>query len=163
MTNVEVLDVIHAAFQDMRYPGDEHLSWKTPQCPSEYLYVADYFKGKHWKDITLDGLRKDYPGPHDACLSFMSPEAFRFYLPSYMVIAVTEDTSDDNTVDSAEYALTPPKADLQTWWEQRIMGLTQAQQQAIIVFLEYLDARWQRDPKFGPHDALAYWKQRVRT
>ncbi len=186
MTKDDVLKAIEEAFRAAPHPGDEHFAGQVSQCPSEYSYVADYFKGKHWKDITLDGLQKDYPGPHDACLSFMSPEAFRFYLPSYMVIAITEEGSGDTATEAAVNALRPPKLDphlyelantvgdpaanpftpvaverRKVWWERRVSGFTTAQQQAIVVFLDYLIARWKGDPKFGPHDALAYWKQRA--
>ena len=126
---------------------------------SEYSYVADYFKGKHWKDITLPRLRDDYPGPHDACLSFMSPEAFRFYLPAYMVITINDYKEADTAGDAAMFAVTPPAdRSLVPWWQERISGFNAKQRSAIRSFLEYVDEKHAQDfPVHGPKDALFYW------
>src|SRR3990167_11315876 len=90
----KIIKIIEEAFHDRPYPGDAHLAGGAAHnhanCPCEYSYVANYFKGKRWRDITFAGLQKDYPGPPDACLNFMSHEASRFYLPAYMIIAVKE-------------------------------------------------------------------------
>lgn len=54
----------------------------------EPLQIRDYFAGKRWWDITLQGLFDDYIGDSSACLTFMAPAGVEYYLPAYLLIAV---------------------------------------------------------------------------
>lgn len=179
VTPEAVLDAIDAAFGTAPYPGDDRIAGRFPSCPDEYAYVATYFKGKHWREITLKGLREEYPGPPDACLSFMSSEAFRFYLPAYMWIAVEAYEAADVVAEAAVFALTPPREDERlfkiaeqaggpgpnpfspeqvrkrhSWWLERVSGLTGAQRRAVIVFLQSIDQS--HGSRFS-REALDYW------
>lgn len=159
-----MLSAIETAFGTVPYPGDDRIAGRSPTCPDEYAYVAVYFKGKHWREITLKGLREESPGPPDACRCFMSPEAFRFYLPAYMRIAVEEYEAADVVAETVIFALMPPREDERlfkiaeqagglgpnlfspeqvqqrhAWWLERVSGLTDAQRRAVIVFLRSID------------------------
>ncbi|WP_248920764.1 DUF6714 family protein [Pseudomonas entomophila] len=54
----------------------------------EPLQIRDYFAGKRWWDITLQGLFDDYIGDSSACLTFMAPAGVEYYLPAYLLMAV---------------------------------------------------------------------------
>jgi hypothetical protein len=81
-----VAEQITAAFTGVEYPGD----WRLVDSSygTEPLYVEQDFKGKgDWRalapaflDLAPDGLA--------SALSFFSDEAFRFYLPAYLVADV---------------------------------------------------------------------------
>lgn len=162
MTAETILTSITQAFSDISYPGDQRLaSIPPPYCvPSEDAYVVSYFKGKRWTEVSFTDLRKNYAGPPDACLSFMSPHAFRYYLPAFMVIAITDHDIADMVAHSALNALLPPEDEGQkSWWQKRVSGFTPTQREAITLFLEYLDVRSSEDyPVYGPKQALKYWK-----
>ena len=108
MTKDDVLRAIDRAWATAQAPSGDNLAGRDVCC-GEYTYVAEFFRGKHWRDVDLRSLRGEYPGPHDACLSFMSAEAFRFFLPAYMVIAVEEQQTSDAATDTAIFALAPPR------------------------------------------------------
>ncbi len=186
-----LLRQIRVAWEKMPYPGDDNLAGKTSACPSEYTYVADYFRGKQWTKGNLTGLQRDYAGPENACLSFMSAQAFRYYLPAYMLMAVQD---RERAPDSAVSGLSPPRenprlyqlaeqahrdAGLQgvsnpfapeqvrtrlEWWKERTAGFAAEQKQAIVRFLEYMTQEHRDDYPETDHtlqDALSYWKEAV--
>jgi hypothetical protein len=180
-----IAETIREAWVDATYPGDDQLAAST-SCCGEYGYVAEFFRGRHWRDVTLDTLEA-YPGPANACYAFMSGEAFRFYLPAFMLIALDEPLSgprsrwEASMVDVAVWALNPPRyrpeihalekgltdnpvtspesmAGLRTWWDARIAPLNRAQRQAILAFLERL---YQRHGFDDQAEALEYWRRAV--
>jgi hypothetical protein len=187
MTADEVVRLIEQAWEGEPYPGDDRLAGKASYCPSEYTYVAGFFRGKHWKDVTLEGLRSGYEGPPDACLAFMSAEAFRFYLPAFMLIAVRDYDRADMAGEAAIAALTPPTfhpelyelakqpgvtedmnpcsranvARQREWWDGRVAGFTARQRQAMIAFLDYMHrthGAHDVPDLSGPKAALEHWR-----
>ena len=189
----DLLQQIRVAWEETPYPGDDNLAGRSSGCPSEYAYVEDYFRGKHWTEITPDGLSRDYPGPEDACLSFMSPRAFLFYLPAFMTMAVQY---RDHAPDSAVPALCPPRENPELyrsaerahreaglegvsnpfapeqvrarrkWWNERTAGFGAQQQQAIVSFLEYMLHEHSDDSPETDRtlrEALDHWKEALKS
>ena len=181
--DARVADAIALAWADAEYPGDAHLAGRD-SCCGEYGYVAEFFHGRHWRDVTLESL-KDYAGPPDACLSFMSGAALRYCLPAFMQIALEEPLTgamsnwEMSLVDVAtttlnppryrpevhalELTLTPPAQQstspeatdrLRRWWEDRMQGFTRAQRDAIAAFLARMQERRADDEV---QYALAHW------
>jgi hypothetical protein len=62
------------------------LAGRQPCGGDEYTYVDEFFRGRAWSGITLEDLWDAYPGPPDACLYFMSAQAFQYYLPTFLLI-----------------------------------------------------------------------------
>ena len=153
---------IERAWDATRYPGDDNIAYRQDGSHLECMQVADFFRGKSWKDITLQCLRT-YRGDGSACLSFMSPEAFRYYLPAYMLIALDNYGEADLIADSAVNALTPqPRGPLQRFWEERVSEFTRDQKRAILAFLRHMAAAHEADyPAHGPKDALPHWTSEV--
>ena len=183
--DARVADAIALAWADVEHPGDDHLAG-LDSCCGEYEYVTEFFRGRHWRNVTLESL-KDYAGPPDACLSFMSGPALRYYLPAFMLIALEEpltgatSTWEMSLVDVAKTSLNPPRYRpevhaleqtltppaqqstspeatdrLRTWWEDRMQGFTRAQRDAIVAFLTRMQERHADDEV---QHALAYWRQ----
>ena len=158
MEQIEILKIIEEAFRDRPYPGDNHLASLEPPVSFEYSDVTKYFKGKHWKEITWKSLEKDYPGEACSCLCFMTPEAARFYLPAYMVIAINNYDEADVVASTALNFLLPPPSFSMTWWKERVSLFSQNEKKAIVAFLEYLKEKHGDDyPVCGPKEALEYW------
>ena len=174
MTRDQVLDVIAAAWADAAPPAAGDLAGRDDDC-GEYGYVAEFFRDRTWRDVDLAAL-EDYPGPHYACLSFMSGAAFRHFLASYMTMALTDPL--DPCVDATQFALTPPVYEAaldelarahgsdtcsaetvgrqRRWWEQRVVGFTSTQIDAIVAFLECLRSAY-GDADVAP--ALEWWRR----
>jgi hypothetical protein len=73
-----LIQEIESAFADVAYPGDDNLV-KSLEYYDNLKVVID-FKGKHWKEISLKNLLK-----HRFDLPRFTPEAFRFYLPAFLI------------------------------------------------------------------------------
>jgi hypothetical protein len=83
----EICSLVEEAFKDVTRPSDDRL---VQGRSIEALQIQDFFRGKHWSEITLHALQHDYIGDGSACLWFMTPEAVIYYLPAYLLIACTE-------------------------------------------------------------------------
>ena len=111
-----------------------------------------FFAGRRWEDVSLDVLRDEYDGDASACLCFMSPQAFWYYLPAYMLIAIDAYDEADVVGHAAVNALV---ADDLT----RRSGLTAPQRRAIVAFLEFMQDRHADDFLPGELErALLSWR-----
>lgn len=143
---------IEGAFADAKYPGDDKLVYDDSGGHLECNEVATAFKGKQWKEVPLDVLRY-----HSAGLFFFTPEAYRFYLPAYLIAAALNYQDVDTLPGSLIFSLIPPAdaRDLASY-RRRIEGLTPTQRKAIKSFMEFLKAQHPGDDPLGDIDkALA--------
>lgn len=83
----QLFDEIFNLFNNLPYPDDDNISDKNS---IEASYVSNYFRGKQWDKLGVKELQEDYPGDPSACLSFMTPSAFRYFFPGYMKMALIE-------------------------------------------------------------------------
>jgi hypothetical protein len=147
--------------------------------------VTDFHRGKDWREITLRHLFDDYPGDQTACLAFMEPEGWRYYLPAYLLIAL--DWNESDTVgDAIVGALTHPSARVESFtrvandlglepaaviathsarFKERMSGLSPAAVNVARMVLEHLadrveaeNAPFQSRLPNGPREALASWE-----
>jgi len=75
-------ELIESAFADVPYPGDNSIALHQDCFECEELRV--YLRGKTWRDLS-------FPKLHDfhASLPHLTPEAFHYFLPGYMLAAIT--------------------------------------------------------------------------
>src|SRR5436190_2091938 len=119
MTTSDLKALISDAWADVEYPGDSAIAYDNTGHHLECNQIAEFFHQKHWQDICISVLRT-YVGDESACLSFMSPEAFRYYLPAYMFVAIDHYDCADITASSAVNALLPKtSAGLAEFWAKR--------------------------------------------
>jgi hypothetical protein len=114
----------------------------------ECLAVAHFFRGKTWKEITWPILTT-YKGDRSACLCFMSPEAFRYFLCSYMLIAINNYAEADVSGDSAWRSLESR--------EERLFGLTPKQHAAIRAFVAYMSHTHRSESPYTEGQVLSQW------
>ena len=151
---------IRAAFADASYPGDDNIAAGSS---FEAQDVQEFFKGKHWEEITLHSLRHDYQGDPSACLNMMTPEAFRYYLPTYLFIAIDGQPESDVLPEFTVYALTPSeerKGHSHNWFMQRVSVFNQAQRAAIKAFLESQPSLYEGKRDYGcapTEEAIQFW------
>lgn len=158
----ELQRTITDAFGDRPYPGDDRIADSDPRYDDyEGHAVTRFHRGKHWQEITLPHLREEYAGDATACLAFMTPEGWRYYLPAYLLIALEWEEAD--AVGEAVIGnLTHPRALADSYarvaddlglereevlrgqtarFEERLSGLGGTEIQAARALLEYVAER----------------------
>jgi hypothetical protein len=162
---------IAAAFARVPYPGD-HCLRNSGEGDEPHL-LEEEFKGKSdWR--TLDSKFLDQaPDGYATALSFFTHEAFRFYLPAYLIADLRGQLQRADPVfylthgldeSSRAVLINPNRYGEQTWLDyarERFAAITRDQAQAIVSYL-----KWKRDTdSFGRtniEEALdSYWSARV--
>ncbi len=166
-----VKSLIREAFGAGEYPGDWCLRGSN-EGEEPYLLEKE-FKGKtDWRTLEADFIDQA-PDGYGSALSFFSDEAFRFYLPAYLIADIDDLLERHDPVFRLTHGLTDSaKAEPvnrrrygeRTWFEEaryRFAVFTHSQVRAIVAFLELKrDAdEFRRD---GIDEALRnYWLERI--
>ena len=101
---------VELAFAERPYPGDERIADSDSRYESyEGHAVTAFHRGKTWNEITLRHLVDGYAGDPTACLAFMTPEGWRYYLPAYLLVALQPDEAGA-IADAVVGTLTHPRA-----------------------------------------------------
>jgi hypothetical protein len=161
------------AFADRPYPGDDRIADSDPRYDDyEGHAVARFHRGKQWREITLTHLREEYAGDATACLAFMTPDGWRYYLPAYLLIALEWDEADA-VGDAVIGNLTHPRDLSESYarvahdlglepesvlrgqvarFEERLSGLGEAELQAARALLVYVAERIDADHRGLGHE-----------
>lgn len=132
----KLIQEIETAFAGTEYPGDHRLVYADTDEHLEAREIAEAFRGMDWRELSVDMLRY-----HSQSLFFMTADAYRFYLPAYLVAAVLHYDVADTIPGSVVFSLIPPLDDRDTIsYRQQMRGFTSAQRQAIRSFLEFMKA-----------------------
>ena len=126
-------------------------------------YVVNFFNGKKWTDVTLNKFINDYEGDPSACLLFMSPEAFRYYLPLYLRICLVDYDNADVIYDTTLWRLIPSKNNMnREEFDELFNGYNGDQKALIAKILQFLAQAHIDDfgEKSDAQTALDdYWKE----
>ncbi len=107
--------------------------------------TAEYFRGKTWKSgHTVESLRE-----HSSSLSFFTDEAFRYFLPAYMLATIDDPETADIIPESIEFHLVDSDHG-----EKRRARLTPAELDAVGAFFCYLSDEW--SDRWEPAVSIAY-------
>lgn len=98
-----VLEKIASSFEKMPYPGDLNIVYDNSGYHLECVEIQNIFANKHWNELTLETLLAQ-----NSALAFMTPQAFRFYLPAYLSIVIREFEEADVLIDNTVFDLTLP-------------------------------------------------------
>lgn len=71
--------IINKAFADVRYPGDDKIAIKQWYLTDEDL---DGYVGRQRENVTVDFINDG----HRVCTTFMTNEAFHYYLPVFLIL-----------------------------------------------------------------------------
>ena len=77
--NAGLVAQIESAFAATPYPGDDRICDPSPGDEEVAEYALE-FRGARW-----DRLHPEFLAYHDAAISFFTPEAFRYFLPAYLI------------------------------------------------------------------------------
>jgi len=108
MNNKQLIEKIEVAFKDVEYPGDDKLVYDNSGKHLECIETAKLFKNKKWQEIPQNFLIEESTSLH-----FFSKEAFKYYLPAYMIIILKDYLEADDLPDILIKKLTlPTEADV---------------------------------------------------
>jgi hypothetical protein len=126
----KLIQEIEKAFLHTTYPGDDYLAYALTR--ADYWKLMNDFKGNHWKKIPPEILVK-----HVYDLPLFSPEAFRFYLPAYLLASLRGEPSGDFG-EFTYYEFVPPEdegSDME-YFLKRVEGFDRPQRASIRQFVE---------------------------
>jgi len=141
---------ISTAFSPRAYPGDQNITRCTYDKKNGGSYdgpcweceeMADFFKGKDWRDLKGRDLRQH--GDNDALFTV---SAYCYFLPAYLIAAISDPKALDVCVDHLTYRF-GPKVD-EEWGTQRLAGIrTELNVAETRVALEYFRFAMHREPR----------------
>lgn len=166
-----IIEQITEAFADVQYPGDWCLMGSNEG--DEPFATAEAFKGKTDRYAIAPKLLDEAPKGLSSALSFFSDEAFRFYLPAYMIADLRGDLREVNVVfhlthglddKSREKLINSNRYGQRTWFESnshKFSIFTREQAIAIVIYLRFK----RKKDKFARAEidqALrSYWNGRI--
>ncbi|WP_353928957.1 DUF6714 family protein [Okeanomitos corallinicola TIOX110] len=143
---------IEQAFAGVEFPGDDHLSDTYDQSEIEDFQGNNW---QHWNQIDCYLVNKNY-----SSLVFLTPEAFRFFLPIYIMCGLEHPSS--NTLEFTVYSLIlrnnsddPELSKLCLSW---FNILNSEQKKAVVLFLKYVRSKSEYGISDSASEALqSYW------
>lgn len=136
-----LIALIREAFADVEYPGDFAL--RGSNLGTEPCEVEEAFRGRcRWQDVPVR-LLDEAPDGLSSALSFFSHDAFRFYMPAYLIAdvngALQRVDPTFHLCGDFEDKMISRKSN--TWSFDRCNGFTPAQCWAIVCYLHYIQKR----------------------
>ncbi len=124
-----LVQVIADAFAGLNPPSDDQLL--HPDCMDD-VDIAPFYGGSRWQDVPSEMVVYNYAAP----FSF-SPEAFQYYLPTYLIWTLNHPDSAEIAGESILRALNPGDAQdqLYTFRKSKFTLLTRAQIGVVKKFL----------------------------
>jgi hypothetical protein len=92
--------------------------------------VSNYFRGRSWRGHKVQDLRF-----HEVALSFFEPEAFRYYLPAFMLATLEDPAAADIIPHGILFHLSAPD-DPRVW--ARLCAFAPGELDAVAAFVESL-------------------------
>lgn len=141
---------IRDAFGRTRYPGDNWL-------PYDDEGFATALRGKTWQDV----IDAEFLVPIRDCIFFLSCEAFRYYLPGFLIAILDYHSELDYFPDALVRKLAPQELKGRHGLANSsgfLSGYTPHQEKAILAFFRLY--RTMVEPEFGLEDAdraTQYW------
>ena len=125
---------IEVAFGDLPYPGDKNIV-ASPQHCDECRYTAEFFQSKHWREVAYG--QQELPVGWGG-ISFLTPQAWHFYLPAYMITALHEGTTFPDVAGSTLFHLTPAPVSDEKYFQERVPSLSERQKDSIASFVNFI-------------------------
>ncbi|MDY7096026.1 MAG: DUF6714 family protein [Acidobacteriota bacterium] len=131
---LQTLARLEEAFASLPIPAEGEVVYDNRPEHLECAQIRKRISGRHWRDITAEEIAND-----SSALYFLTPTAFRFYLPAWARLSLV--AWDD--VDLAPMALlvaleTPGLESLKAIHRERMDGLAENQKDALRASLQLL-------------------------
>lgn len=121
----------------LEVPAPDRITVLPAEEDFESALIMQAFRGKHWSELTPELVQ----GRPEA-IAFLSPEAFRFFLPGYLLIAIQDLSGLDVSLIGLLYAMAGPIRR-----EERFQMLSEEQLLTVLSVLEALTPE-EEDPMY---------------
>lgn len=127
-------------FGNIELPRENQILLSTTKANDvEAGNVKEFFSGKRWNEITLDQLFDQYKSDPSASLLFMSPIAFRYYLPLFIKICISDYDDADLIYETTIWRLLPSKSHLSSHEFNKLYDEYDLEKKSLIAdILQYL-------------------------
>ena len=142
-----VKNLIRDAFSNVEFPGDWCLRGSN-EGEEPYLLEKEFAGKNDWRALD-PSFHDQAPGGYASALSFFSDEAFRFYLPAYLIADIDGCLSSTTPVFHLTHSfedraktekLNPRRYGERTWFESarhKFAMFDQSQAAAIVAYLQF--------------------------
>lgn len=127
----EIRQRIEAVFAATPYPGDDNIA---PHDCGECAAIRNALKSTDWRDwieAPVAELRRH------AVLPLFSPEAFRYFLPAFLIAVIREPGPAQWILEQFLYALNPQEEDRRRSTKAFLKILNKAQIDALTAFVDW--------------------------
>lgn len=140
-------DQIRSAFAAVQYPGDRQLRGSN-EGDEPFEVERDFLGRRDWRTLDAEFL-DSAPGGLSSALSFFSHEAFRFYLPAYLIADIDGQLQTVNPEfylthglddESRKRKINPERYGNEVWFEyacERFSAFTSEEAAAIFNYLAF--------------------------
>lgn len=97
----------------------------------------EYFTGRDW-----DGHNPHQIRLQQAALSFFTPQAFRYYLPAFMLAELKDHEAADVVGEYVVYKFGPPEDYWRPFHQARLELLAQEEKHAVLTFIRYMQEKY---------------------
>jgi hypothetical protein len=147
--------LIRSAFATASHPGGDALVIGAVDYDPEYREIASAFARKDWRELSPAFVHE-----HRDALPLLTPAAFRFFLPAYLLACLEAEQDLDTAPLNVVLSLTPP-AGVTAAFADRAAAFTAAEASAICAYLETAP-NLEGLPDASVARALHYWRARSR-
>lgn len=134
-----VKKAIEAAFADARFPGSRPEDLVQYTIPPERERLAPLFVGKRWEEWKDRPMEMFDPQKFSGGLIFLEPEAFRYYLPVFLLAGLLQRKESANLLDEVIYNLIRRDSEGGGWHSIAIGEMTESQIRATLQALDFFD------------------------
>jgi hypothetical protein len=120
------------SFDNASYPNESIAPHECEECRA----VRKSFKNQNWKTITPQILEENY-----GIIPLFSPEAFRYFLPAYVIYSLDHFDEYGTVCEFTIYALTPDNQSIKDrldYWQEKFADFTLEQMNCIYEFLDFV-------------------------
>jgi hypothetical protein len=134
--SITVLAEIEKAFAEVARPDDDHIVVASSAASLEGQEIRRDFASRDWRSLRVEELRR-----HSSSLFLLTPEAFRYFLPAYMSVSISDREKADVIPETLVFAFDPDAGSPESsaYKAQLLQSLTPAQKRTIGGFLGWLE------------------------
>ena len=141
--NLEQL--VFKAFDGLDYPGDNHIVQAKPYFDKEREAISALLRSKKWTEVNFKTLKLNYLGDISSILLFLTPSAFVYYYPSFLLISLREfELSDVTAFSSVNFFCKSQQenGNSDSFKFERVSLFSETQLKVIKLVFEYLDREY---------------------
>jgi len=129
----QLIDSVRRAFWDVPYPGDDRLLEEDSSAIYEVEKLQSQDWNSHWANVPDSVIEW-----HANRLAFLSPEAYRFYLPAFISYSLEKPESSEPVLPFLVYNLMETAERKRDCYQRRIALFTPEQKSVVLDFLNFV-------------------------